>query len=232
MKTEAQKQLESARQYLTKITQDEEAVRERQQKLLGIVQQRDVLQTQIKEAEAVHAAALGQWADDGASGDAPKPPASIATLTRKLESAKSTAAAAEQAAEGQQAQIDAAAQASAQALRGVKIARRACLVEIIKPLIVRLREARSQQLSIAEHLGGLTQVTRELTDEVPGIASISSEIATALRFAPQLTPGGAEASREAWIKLVAALFDDATAQIGAAPATFDPDQHLRKNQEF
>jgi len=43
-----------------------------------------------------------------------------------------------------------------------------------------------------------------------------------------LEPGGAEASRQAWRDVIADLGGDASAELGAAPASVDPDARIRR----
>lgn len=186
------------------------------------------LKAQLDQAQQAHSAALVAWAGAGAEGDAPTPPAAVEKLARDVAAAERAANAADAAAKEHQTEIDKAAQACAVAIERLRVMRREVLAEVAVPLIAEYRAAKATAEALMQHIFGLQAIARELKNEVPAIGDLTASIGNAMNFQPVLAPGGAQQSRDAWKRLVADLFDDPTAQLGAAPDTIDPDAHLPK----
>ena len=228
--TDARRNLADAQAAVKAAAEAQAKVREHHSKITAVIDRHTELRAQLEQAQQAHSQALVNWAAAGAAGDAPSPPATTEKLARDVAAAERAANAAEQAAKAYQAEIDKAAQVCADALQNLRHARRAVLAEVAVPMIAEYRDAKARTESMLQHVFGLQAIARELRDEVPGIADLTGRIAEAMNFRPVLAPGGAQASRDAWKRLVADLFDDPTATLGAAPGVIDPDAHVARKE--
>ena len=228
MLSDTRKTLAAAQAELRAASDAQAKVHAHREKLLDVSRRYTELRTQLAAAQQAHSDALVSWATAGAQGDPPTPPAAVERLARDVATAARAADAANQAARDYQGEVDAAAQVCAQALDRLRAARRAVLAEIAIPLIAEYRDAKGTSEALLQHVFGLQYIARELSTEVPAIGTLTGSIAAAMNFHPALVPGGAQHSRDCWKKLVADLFDDATAELGPPPNTIDPHAHLAK----
>lgn len=224
--SDARRTLADAQAELRAASAEQAKVHAHREKLLDVGRRHTDLRRQLEQAQQAHSQALVAWAGAGAEGDAPPAPAAIEKLAKDVAAAERSASAADQAARDFQGEIDKAAQVCAQALDRLRAARREVLAEVAVPLIAAYRDSKASAEALLQHIFGLQAIARELSTEVPSIGTLTGSIASAMNFHPVLAPGGAQASRDAWKRLVSALFDDATAELGAAPGTIDPDAHL------
>lgn len=220
----ARQALADAQAALTAAGEKHKINHDRHQALLAITQRPDPIRAQLAEAEAAHAAALGEWASNGASGDSPAAPATLTKLTTALAVAEREAAAAQAAAEAFESKLAESLAASNAALEGLRRARGQVLLEIAKPLVARFREAQSEATALREHLAGFGRLGP--SPELPDYSPIMTAINAAIDFRPVLERDGAEASRQAWRDVIAALAGDPTAELGPPPGTVDPFAHL------
>lgn len=201
---------------------------DRHQALLAITQRQDPIRAQIAEAEAAHAASLNEWASNGATGDSPAAPATLAKLTSALAVAERESAAAQQAAKAFEPQLAESQAVVNTALENLRRVRGRVLLEIARPLVARYRAAQSEATALREHLAGFGRLGP--SPELPDYTTIMSSINAAVDFRPVLEPGGAEASRQAWREVITALAGDPTAQLGAPPGIVDPFAHLHMRE--
>ena len=220
--SDARRHLADAQAELRAASAEQAKVHAHREKLLDVSRRHTELRQQLEQAQQAHSGALVAWASAGAEGDAPTAPPAIEKLARDVAAAERSASAADQAARDYQGEVDTAAQVCAAALQRLRDARRAVLAEVAVPLIARYREAKATAEGLLQHIFGLQFIARELATEVPAIGALTGSIASAMNFHPVLAPGGAQASREAWKRLVAALFDDPSAELGPPPDTIDP----------
>ncbi len=226
--SDTRKTLADAQAALQAASAAQARVHAHREKLLDVSRRHTELRQQLEQAQQAHSQALVAWASAGAQGDAPTAPPAIEKLARDVAAAERSASAADQAARDYQGEIDAAAQACAAALQRLRDARRAVLAEVAVPLIGRYRDAKGTAEALLQHIFGLQNIARELKDEVPGVADLTCRIGDAMNFHPTLAPGGAQHSRDCWKRLVTALFDDPSAELGPAPNVIDPDAHIVK----
>ena len=226
--SDARKTLADAQAALQSASAAQAKIHAHREKLLDVGRRHTELRRQLEQAQQAHSQALVAWAGAGAEGDAPPAPAAIEKLAKDVAAAERSASAADQAARDFQGEIDKAAQVCAQALDRLRAARREVLAEVAVPLIAEYRGAKATAEALLQHIFGLQAIGRELSTEVPSIGTLTSSIATAMNFHPVLAPGGAQASRDAWKRLVTALFDDPSAELGPAPNVIDPDAHIVK----
>ena len=224
--SDTRKTLAAAQAELRAAADAQTKVHAHREKLLDVSRRHTELRQQLEQAQQAHSGALVAWASAGAEGDAPSAPPAIEKLARDVAAAERSASAADQAARDYQGEIDAAAQVCAEALDRLRSARRAVLAEVAVPLIGRYRDAKATAEALLQHIFGLQSVAREVASEVPGVADLTCRIGDAMNFHPTLAPRGAQHSRDCWKRLVTDLFDDATAELGPAPDTIDPDAHL------
>ena len=226
--SDARRNLADAQAALQSASAEQATIHARRQKLLDVSTRYAALKTQLADAQQAHSDALVSWATAGAQGDPPTPPAAVERLARDVATAARAADAADQAARDYQGEIDKAAEACAAALERLRAARREVLAEVAVPLIGRYRDSKASAESLLQHVFGLQFIARELSTEVPAIGTLTGSIAAAMNFHPVLAPNGAQHSRDCWKRLVSALFDDPTAELGPPPNTIDPDAHLQK----
>lgn len=203
-----------------------QANHDRHQALLAITRRPDPIRAQLAEAEAAHAASLSEWASNGANGDSPGAPPAVAKLTSALAVAERESAAAQQAAKAFEPQLAQSQAVCDAALENLRRARGQVLREIARPLVKRYREAQSEATALREHLAGFGALGP--SPDLPDYTSLTQAINAAVIFRPVLERGGAEASRQAWRDVIAALAGDPAAELAGPPATVDPDAHLRK----
>ena len=216
--------LQQAQAKLKEATDNLQRIHDQRQKLLDFALNPDAIKVELEAARNEHTAALKAWAESGATGDSPTPPASVAKLEAKLAIAQREADAADAAAHA----LDPALAAAHTALAELKHRRTHVLYQIAAPMIDEYQQAALKANSLREHLAGLGHVGKNLLDENPGLSGLSMAIGDAIRFRPVLEPGGAEASRQAWRDVIADLGGDASAELGAAPASVDPDARIRR----
>ena len=226
--TDTRRTLADAQAALQSASAEQAKVHARREKLFAVGKRHADLRTQLEEAQGAHSQALVAWAGAGAEGDAPPAPAAIEKLARDVAAAERSASAADQAARDFQGEVDAAAQACAAALERLRAARREVLAETAVPLIGRYRDAKATAEALLQHVFGLQYIAKELATEVPAIGALTGSIASAMNYHPVLEPGGAQHSRDCWKRLVTALFDDPSAELGPAPNVIDPHAHLQK----
>lgn len=193
--------------------------------------ERDV-QAKVNEAHAAHAAAMLEWAKAGAKGNPPEAPASITKLTRDLAAAQAETAAG-RAAAGMLAQsLELAQQTANGTLSAMRHARDDVLFEILAPMVDEYHRAAERMNSLREHLAGVTYAfgprSQFVKQEVPAIGDIGQRIRDAIIYPVELVPGGAEASRDAWADLIAALATDADAQLSEPPESKHVGNVVRK----
>jgi len=220
--------LQQAQAKLKEATDNLQRIHDQRQKLLDFALNPDAIKVELEAARNEHTAALKAWAESGATGDSPTPPASVAKLEAKLAIAQREADAADAAAHALDPALAAAQQAADTALAELKHRRTHVLYQIAAPMIDEYQQAALKANSLREHLLGLGHVGKDLLDENPGLSGLSMAIGDAIRFRPVLEPGGAEASRQAWRDLIADLGGDPNAELGAAPASVDPDARIRR----
>lgn len=226
--SEARQRLADAQQDLQAAAEEAGAANEHHQKILSVQERHRSLQAQLDAAQTSHSQALVEWAANGAQGDAPAAPAMIERLAKEVATAARAAEAADEAARQHQAKVNASREASTSALQRLREARKAVLLDAAQPLIAEYRGAVCRAHALQEHIFGLQAIADTLKDEVPGVGQVTFEIGKAMRCAPELTPGGAERSRQAWRDFIVALFDDPAAQLGDGPDAFDADERLRQ----
>ncbi len=226
--SDSRRNLAAAQTELRAASDAQAKVHAHREKLLDVGRRHTELRRQLEQAQQAHSQALVAWASAGAEGDAPSPAPGLEKLAKDVATAERSASAGDQAARDFQGEVDAAAQVCAQALDRLRAARREVLAEVAVPLIAEYRTSKASAESLLQHVFGLQAIARELSTEVPSIGTLTGSIASAMNFHPVLAPGGAQASRDAWKRLVADLFDDATAELGQPPNTIDPHAHLQK----
>lgn len=211
--------LRAAHQALTKAASLAQQARERQQRLIDLGNAGADADKELADARDAHADTLKAWAEAGAKGDAPKPPARLAQLESRVLTARSEAEAANAAAHAMQGAVDAAQAEADKALREMEVRRVAVIAEELAALADEYRAGVLRVNSLREHISGLGRISGELLPHNPGITRLP--VGDILRFQPELVPDGAEASRQAWRDLVAALAGNAEATLGPAPASID-----------
>lgn len=224
--TPARQALADAQAALKAAGEKHQANHDRHQALLAITQRSEPIRAQLAEVEAAHAAALSEWANNGASGDSPAAPAALTKLTTALAVAEREAGAAQTAVKAFEPKLAQSQAAVNAALQNMRRARGQVLFEIARPLVERYREAQFEATALREHLLGLGMIGP--SPELPDYTAITQAINASANLRPVLEPGGAEASRQAWRDVIAALADDPAAQLGPAPKTVDPWSHLDK----
>jgi len=220
--------LQQAQAKLKEATDNLQRRHDQRQALLDLGQRPAEIAERLQAARDEHMAALTAWAEAGASGESPAPPAAIAKLEAQLAIANREADAAAKAAAKFDPGIAEAQQEADAALAELKHRRTHVLYQIAAPMIDEYQQAALKANSLREHLAGLGHVGKNLLDENPGLSGLSMAIGDAIRFRPVLEPGGAEASRQAWRDVIADLGGDASAELGAAPASVDPDARIRR----
>ena len=226
--SDARRTLADAQAELRAASAEQAKVHAHREKLLDVGRRHTDLRRQLEQAQQAHSQALVAWAGAGAEGDAPPAPAAIEKLAKDVAAAERSASAADQAARDFQGEIDKAAQVCAQALDRLRAARREVLAEVAVPLIAAYRDSKASAEALLQHIFGLQFIARELAVEVPSIGTLTGSISAAMNFHPALVPGGAQHSRDCWKKLVADLFDDATAELGPAPNVIDAAAPVQK----
>lgn len=224
--TAARQALADAQAALAAAGEKHQANHDRHQALNAITRRPEPIRAQLDAAQAAHTEALSKWATDGASGDSPAAPPEVAKLTNQLAVAEREAAAAQQAMKAFEPQLAQSQAACDAALENLRRARGQVLLEIAKPLVARYRDAQSEATALREHLLGLGALGP--SPDLPDYTSITFAINAATRFRPVLERGGAQASRQAWREVIAALAGDPAADLADPPATVDPEAHLRK----
>lgn len=224
--TAARQALADAQAALSAAGEKHQANHDRHQALNAITRRADPIRAQLADVEAAHAAALNEWASNGATGDSPPAPAALAKLTNALAVAECEAAAAQTAVRAFEPKLAESQAAMDAALVNLQRARGQVLYEIAKPLVERYRAAQFEATALREHLLGLGKIGP--SPELPNYTAITQAINASINLRPVLEPGGAEASRQAWRDVIAALAGDPTAQLGPAPGTVDPWSHLDK----
>lgn len=225
----AREYLRQAQAKLKEAADKRQRIHEQRQRLLDFSQRPEEIAERLRAARGEHTAALRAWAESGATGDSPAPPAGIAKLEAQLAIANSEAHAAATAAAAFDADLAAAQQAADAALAELRYRREDVLYVIAAPLVEEFKRAAFKANSLREHLAGLGMVGGALLKESPRITKVGMDINDVVsRFRPMLEPGGAEASRQAWQNLIADLASDADAGLDSAPASVDPDARIRK----
>lgn len=221
--------LQQAQAKLKDATDKKQQIHDQRQKLLDFALKPSAISTELEAARAEHTVALRAWAEAGAAGDSPAPPASIARLEAKLAIAQREADAADTAAHALDPSLAAAQQAANTALTELRHRRERVLYEIASPMIDEFYATTFRANSLREHLTGLGMVGRDLIDENPGLSKVFMAINDAIRVFPVLEPGGAEVSRQAWRDLIAALAGDPNAKLAEAPASGHSPMYNRKS---
>ncbi|HKZ10389.1 MAG TPA: hypothetical protein VJL61_06755 [Rhodanobacteraceae bacterium] len=220
----ARQALAEAQAALKVAGEQHQANHDRHQALNAITRRAEPIRAQLAEVEAAHAAALEEWATNGATGDSPSAPTALAKLTNALAVAERETTAAQTAAKAFEPKLAESQAAMDTALQNMRRARGQVLYEIARPLVERYRAAQFEATALREHLFGLGMIGP--SPELPDYTAITQAINASSNLRPVLEPGGAEASRQAWRDVIAALAGDPTAQLGPAPKTVDPWSHL------
>ena len=226
--SEARQRLAEAQNDLKAAADEAASLVEQLEKLRAIPARRAELTAKLEAAQTEHSQALVEWATSGATGDAPATPAAVEKLAKEIAATARQADSAETAALQVQKQVDEARAFVADAEKRLREARRAVLLETAQPMVTEYRETAARAYALMQHIYGLNATADTLREEVPNIGLVTAPIADGMRFMPQLAPGGAEQSRQAWRDFVRALHDDPAAQLGERPGVIDPDAHLRR----
>lgn len=219
--SDARRTLADARVTYAATAKDEATLRAQKETLRIITCRPGEIRQQIGAAQASYDAAMSAWADAGAQGEPPSPPAALATLAKTLAQAEAQGAAAAAAAARLDGPIADAADASKAAHAVVGAAVHALLVgEILPPLVQAAQDAQLQAHALAEQVRGLGWITREFIEPLPALGTLAGAATDAVQAGAsiELEPGGAAASREQWRELIKGLFEGDVAQLPPAPA--------------
>ena len=219
--SDARRTLADARVTYAATAKDEATLRAQKETLRIITCRPGEIRQQIAAAQASYDAAMSAWADAGAQGEPPSPPAALATLAKTLAQAEAQGAAAAAAAARLDGPIADAADASKAAHAVVGAAVQAMLAtEVLPPLLEALHAVQLEAHARLDQLLALGWIGRDFAETIPALGNLAISVNAAAQVANsiELTAGAAAASREQWRTLIKDLFEGDVAQLPPAPA--------------